>query len=65
MKYHERKTNTNFHDDKVPKEGSQHICLLVILIDSFFRTGKYCYPQVIFKECKYVFKEKKDAEIYY
>ena len=40
------------------------------LIDSVFRTGKNCYPQVFLEECKYVIKEKKihnyitgDAEI--
>ena len=27
------KTNTHFHNNKIPKEGSQFICLLVILID--------------------------------
>ena len=42
----------------------------MILIDSVFRTGKNCYPQVFLEECKYVIKEKKihnyitgDAEI--
>ena len=29
------------------------------MIDSVFRTGKNCYPQVFLEECKYVFKEKK------
>ena len=45
------KINTNFHDNKIPKEGNQLICLSVILIDSVFRTGKNHYPQV-FLECK-------------
>ena len=39
IKYYDRKINTTFHDDKLPKEGSQCICLSVILIDSLFRTG--------------------------
>ena len=26
--------NTNFHNNKIPKEGSQCICLSVILLDS-------------------------------
>ena len=34
------KINTNFHDNKILKEGSQFICLSAILIDSVFRTGK-------------------------
>ena len=29
------------------------------MIDSVFRTGKNCYPQVFLEECKCVFKEKK------
>ena len=34
------KINTNFHNNKIPKEGSQCICLTVILIEFVFRTGK-------------------------
>ena len=26
--------NTNFHNNRIPREGSQFICLSVILIDS-------------------------------
>ena len=40
------KINTNFHNNKIPKEGSQFICLSVILINFVFRTGKIYYPQV-------------------
>ena len=29
------------------------------MIDSDFRTGNKCYPEVFFEECKYVVKEKK------
>ena len=47
----------------MPKEGSQYICLLVILIDSVFRTGKNYYPQVYLEECKYVTKEKRHLNI--
>ena len=53
------KINTNFHSNKIPREGSQFICLSVILIDSVFRAGKKYYPQVFLEECKYVVKEKK------
>ena len=38
------KIKTNFNNNKIPKEGSQCICLSVILIDSVFRTGKNYYP---------------------
>ena len=51
--------NTNFHNNKLPKEGSRFICLSVILIDSAFKMGKNYYPQVFLEECKYVVKEKK------
>ena len=50
--------NTNFHNNKIPKENYQYF-LSVILIDFVFRTGKNYYPQVFLEECKYVIKEKK------
>ena len=34
------KLNTNFHNNKIAKEGSQFICLSVILIDSFLEQVK-------------------------
>ena len=57
IKSYNGKINTNFHNNKIPREGSQFICLSVILIDSVFRTGKNYYPQVFLEECKYVVKE--------
>ena len=62
IKSYQGKINTNFHNDKITKEGSQCICLLVILIDSVYRTGKNYYPQVFLEECKYGLKEKKMPE---
>ena len=53
------KINKNVHNNKIPKESSQFIYLLVILIDSVYRKDKNYYPQVFLKECKYVVKEKK------
>ena len=38
-----KKIKTNFHNNKIPKEGSQFICLSGILIDSVSRTGKNYY----------------------
>ena len=43
----------------MPKEGSHHICLSVISIDSIFGMGKNYYPQVILEECKRILKEKE------
>ena len=59
IKSYNGKINTNFHSNKILKEGSQFICLSIILIDPVFRTGKNYYPQVFLEECKYVIKEKK------
>ena len=53
MKSYEGKINTNFNGEKLPKKGSQYICLLVILIDSVFRTGKNYYP-LFSEECKHI-----------
>ena len=39
IKFYKGKINTNFHHDKIPKKGSQCICLSVILIDSVFKSG--------------------------
>ena len=53
--------NTNFHNDNIPRERSQCICLWVTWIDFVFRTGDNYYPQVFLEECKYVVKEKKSC----
>ena len=44
------------------KEGSQFICLSVILISSVFRKSKNNYPQVLLEEYKHVVKDKKIPE---
>ena len=49
IKSYNGKTNTNFHDSKTAKEGSQLIFLSVILIDSIFRKDKSYYPLVFWK----------------
>ena len=49
----------HFHGDNIPKEGSQWICIPVVLIDSHFRKGKNYYPQVFLEECKYIVMEKE------
>ena len=59
IKSYEEKINTNFHDNKAPKEGSQYIWLSAILIYSVFQTCKNYHLQVFLEECKYVVKEKK------
>ena len=61
IKFYNEKINANFHNNKIRKEGSQCICLSVILINSVFIKGKNYYPQV-FLAYKYVVKEKKMHE---
>ena len=41
IKPYQGKTNTNFHSDKIQKQGSKYVCLSVIFIDSVHGTGKY------------------------
>ena len=50
---------TYFHNNDIRKEGSQCICLSVILIDLVYRKAKDYYPQVFLGECKYVVKKKR------
>ena len=57
------KINTNFHENRIPKESSHCVCLSVILTDSVFKMGKSHQSQVFFKECKYSIKEKKMNKI--
>ena len=52
------KINTNFYSNKIPKEGSQCICLSVILIDSVYGKAKSYIPQVLLEECKYAVKKR-------
>ena len=56
IKSYKRKINTNFYSNKILKEGSQYICLSIILIDSIFKTCKNYYLQVLLEECKYDIK---------
>ena len=62
IKSYKGKINTSFHNNKIPKEGSQCICLSVILIDSIIRIDNEYYSQVFLEECEYVVKEKKVPE---
>ena len=52
IKSYNGKFNTNFYNNKIPKESYQCIYLSVILIDSVFRTDENYYPQVFLEECK-------------
>ena len=58
IKPYNGKINTNFHNNKIPREGSQFICFSVILINSVLRASRNYYPQVFLEECKYAKEEK-------
>ena len=45
---------TDFHDKKLPKVDSSHICLAVISLDSIFKMDKNYYPQVFSNTLKKV-----------
>ena len=52
MKCSKGKIVTNFHSNKISKEGSQFLCLSAILIDSVYRKDKNYYFQVFLEEVK-------------
>ena len=52
------KINTNIQNNKVLKEGTQCICLSVILNDYVFKAESNYFIQVFLEDCKYVVKEK-------
>ena len=43
---------TDFHSKKISEEGSDYICLLVVLIDSVLEKYESCYLQVFLQERK-------------
>ena len=60
IKSYKGKINKNFCNNKIPKEGSQYICLSVVLLDSIFKTDKKYYPQVFFwRNVSMLLKKKK------
>ena len=55
IKSYKGKINKNFCN-KIPKEGSQYICLSVVLLDSIFKTDKNVILKFFLEECKYFIK---------
>ena len=43
VKFYEEKISANFHNNKIKKEGSQCVCLSVVLINYVFGTVKNYY----------------------
>ena len=51
---------TNFHNDKIPKEKIPYKCLSLIMLESVFRTKEdYYYPQTFLEECNHKIKDIK------
>ena len=48
---------TYFYDKGIPKVDSNHTCLAVINLDSALKKDKNYYPQVLLKECEYIWKK--------
>ena len=59
IKSYESKINTGGPGKKIPKQGSQYVCLSIIVLDSVSQINQNCYPQVFCEECKYQEKEIK------
>ena len=57
------KSTLNYHNIKIPKEGSQFIFLSVILIDSVFETDKNYCPQYFQKNVSMLLKKKRFLNI--
>ena len=57
------KINTNFQNNKIPKEGSQFICLSVILVDSIFRKVKIIILTCFQKNVIMLLKKKRCLSI--
>ena len=49
---------TGFHDEEMPKVGSNNTCLAVINVYSAIKKHKKHYRQDFLKECKCIEKEK-------
>ena len=51
--------NADFQDNKIPKEGVHHTCIVCISTDSVMKMAKKNYPQVYLEEYKYKIKTIK------
>ena len=49
----------DFYNNKIPKVNPNHICLVVIKINSALKNDKNYYLQAFLMECKYIEKENK------
>ena len=62
LKVYNKKINTDFCGNKIPKKNSQCICLSVILLFSVFTMGINYYSQVFLEKFKCYYKENSDEE---
>ena len=59
IKIYNYRMNTNFQDNKIPKDNECCACLSVVLLDSVVNVDKKYYAQIVLEECKYAVKKKK------
>ena len=59
IKIYGNRVNTNFQDQKVPKENSSYKCISLIMLDSVIKVNKKYYPQTLLEECKYAIRKNK------
>ena len=59
IKIYNNKIDTNFHDNKIPKDNECCACLSVISLNSIINVDEKYYRQILLEVCKYVVKTKK------
>ena len=53
------KVNTNFQNQKAPKENASYKCISLTMLDSVIIVNKEYYPQTLLEACKYAIRKNK------
>ena len=56
IKIYNNKIDTNFHDNKMPKDNKCCACLSAISLNSVINVDENYYRQILLEVCKYVVK---------
>ena len=59
IKIYNNKIDTNFHNNKIPKDNECCACLSVISLNSITNVDEKYYRQILLEVCIYVVKTKK------
>ena len=57
IKYYDDKVNTNFYENKMPKDGVHCVWFSTMSIDSVFKIDEHFYQKIFLEKCDYVVKE--------